>query len=630
MADRPSTAVPPEQANAFLRENFREEELEFVADCLEKGQRQRSPREPVWNESMSNYLVALPGERAVPFIGSDSVTTSSSLRRENPRARSQLKSTETSQAIDALAAQGIAMMMPNMDFLRATPVGSDDPEKARYLSRLLQRTLQAPGNYGTNYLAFKDGFILGTAIMEIGWSTRSRIQVAPVPVFDEETGMLIGRDSDVAEVVYRDAPLIKNIDRYDFWTDPSGTRISEDMVFVIKRFRLTSQEAWRLAEAGVYRKEQVKAAIRNASGVRKSQSEDGYMDRFPDISMDTATRYKMLTGFECWCEYPGKVPKGQARNRVITVLEGENVRSHINPFYDGEFPFVEVVLNPVPGRFDGLSPAEVVRYIQDSLDGLMMVANDTADLAARGVLLKAHAFGGNDDQLRRRLPGDVINCVNPDALKPLPVDTSALGFAQSEMMRRAQMIQQGTGANQPEISGDRQTATGVSEAVRLASQRVDLMVRLVEKDNYPRIGRLLHSRLRQFLSPEREATIAGERFPMTLEEIDFDADIAFNGSNQAENKFQTAAKYREAINVLGSNPDLVLVNPGLVTRYLRDGIDLVEAEEIVQEHRENLMKLRQQGMENQQNIKGGAPQGAADNMSGAVAGEVQREGVRVA
>jgi hypothetical protein len=214
-----------------------------------------------------------------------------------------------------------------------------------------------------------------------------------------------------------------------------------------------------------------------------------------------------------------------------------------------------------------------------------MVFNDAADLAVHMPLLMGNAFGGDPDRLRRRMPLDIIECTNVEAVKPLPVDTNVLTFAANEMMRRKLTMREAAGAPNPtqgiEASGE-QTATEVSTISRFATQRVELMTQVIEKDDLPWIGRTIHSRLRQFLPDEGAiATLAGEQFRVRLDDIDFDSDVRFVGSRQAISKFQNTARYREALNVLGTNPEIVMLYPELVTRYFRDGLDMADAENVV-------------------------------------------------
>jgi hypothetical protein len=343
-----------------------------------------------------------------------------------------------------------------------------------------------------------------------------------------------------------------------------------------------------MAQAGIYDMADVMLAIRTGGDTQSKQpdgiggqgSQAGVMPEYQHL---LPQKYGQITGFEGWGEVPFREPDGY-QNRVITILNGVRVRSHLNPFIDGNKPFKEVLVNPIPGRHYGLAPAEVIRFLQDAADNLLMVFNDAADLAVHMPILMGNAFGGDPDRLRRRMPLDVIECANVDAVKPLPVDTNVLTFAANEMMRRKIVMREAAGAPNPtqgiESPGEG-TATEASLISRFATQRIELMTQVIERDDLPWIGRTTHSRIRQFAPDEGYiATLAGEQFRVRLDDIDFDSDVRFVGSRQAISKFQNTARFREALNVLGTNPEIVMLYPDLVTRYFRDGLDIADAENI--------------------------------------------------
>jgi hypothetical protein len=481
-----------------------------------------------------------------------------------------------------MAGQGIGLLMPNLDFIEAMPKGSDDVQKGRYLSRMLQSMLRMPGLYKTNYLTFKDGFIIGTGLIEIGWEARSRVQMTLVPVFDPDTDEFLGQRYEPREVMFRNGPLVRQIDRYDFYPDPSGTSIQVDMEFCGKRFRTPQYAAIDLANAGTWDKEGVARAISHENSPRGPARSDTTPRRFMDLRREAPSMYDILHAVTLWAHLPFR-PADGVRNRVITIINGELVENHMNPFQDGNFPVKEFVMNPIHGRFDGLSPAETNRYLQDSEDNLLMDITDTSNMAARGVLLAGVGLGINVDRLRRRSPGDVIPCNDPTLLSAVPFDATALSLAMQEMQRRADQQRRSAGSinAQTIASVDRPTATSTNQLVRLASQRVELMVQLLERDGYPWMGKTLHSRIRQFLGKEGQAIMFGEPFPIDLAQIDYEADVNFVGSRFAESPIQKQAKYEKAMSVLGANPQVVQLAPMLAERWLKDGLQITEAEAII-------------------------------------------------
>jgi len=566
------------------------EEAEFVMDFVDKSTQLRDKFSVVWDEILDNYLVApvgTPMSRAFPRIGDPAVAdypfiTPNALGSTSRGSR--LKDPETHQIVETLTAQALGLLLGGKEYITARALGKDDPEKARLMARLLMAILEQPGVYRTFYQSFKNAFLFGTSILEFGWETRSRNQLVEVPKFDM-LGRLAARDLIPEEVMYRNRPLIREVDIYDFYPDPSGTRIQEDMVGVVKRFRITKAEAMRLANAGVYDIEDVRQAIAaESSRTGGKRGERGGTRKFDHLPDDLPNAYGVLTGFEFWGESPiGTADK--VSNRVITLLSGLRVRSRINGFVDGNIPFKEVTVNPISGRFYGLSPAEVIRFLQDSADNLLMVFNDAADFAVRGPLLVGHAFNGNPQQLRERKLNDIIECANPDAVKPIPTDLNSLQFAAQEMLRRKITMREATGATDAvqtiESKGDK-TATEINETLRLSSSKIEAQVQLVERDDYPWIGRKIHALLRQF-SPEGGAiaTLGGEFFEVPFEVINVEADIRFVGARQAVSRFQQGLGVREALRIMQENPLGLIQFGDLYVQLFRDSLHMDNAEEVV-------------------------------------------------
>lgn len=154
------------------------------------------------------------------------------------------------------------------------------------------------------------------------------------------------------------------------------------MVGVAKRFRITRAHARELAQQGVYDANTTELVVRRSNKTSET-SKSGSDSRFPGETRSVPRDTGYLEGFEYWGQVPYATADG-ADNRVITVLEGEVVRDSINPYFDGGIPFKEIVVNPIAGRFYGLGPAEVIRFLQDEADHRLMTVNDAMDMATRG------------------------------------------------------------------------------------------------------------------------------------------------------------------------------------------------------------------------------------------------------
>jgi hypothetical protein len=620
----------------------RMEEVEYLLEFIERSDRYRQMFVPIWDEVLANYLVTPYGSAGAGLMWTRSGEARVPYRNtgKRKRVRSVLKDPETHQVIETVTAQAIGLLLGGRDYITAVPLGVDDYEKARLLARLIQAVMESPGVWRTHYQLFKDAFLFGTAILKIGWETRARKQ------------FVRGRGGKLKpeDVVYRDRPLQRIVDHYNFYPDPTGTRINEDMVGVAERFQITFREALRLSEPGpngeppVYDKAMVDLAIRNRLHQNEKAKKGGYNrkdERFPNLPKELPRSMEMLDGFDYYGESP--VPRSDGMsNRVMTLLNGINVRSRGNQFIDGEKPYVEVAVNPISGRFYGLGVGEVVRFLQDSTDHLLMTMTDASNLAVNSPLLVGGGFGGNPQELQERAPNSLIHVNDVKQVEPVPVDIGVLDFAMRELGRRKMSMREASGATNPLQSiptSDRATATEVSELVRLASQRVEHMVLLIERDAYPRIGRMIHARLRQFL-PEggAVATMAGEPFEVPLEAVDIEADIRFTGSRQAGSRFQKAATYRTMAETLGTDAgmQLALLYPEVLVRWFRDGAEITDAEEIIGKATERALAMEKlQVAEGASSAgaggRGGSPPNPNDEEAfGTESGETEREGEALA
>jgi len=261
-------------------------------------------------------------------------------------------------------------------------------------------------------------------------------------------------------------------------------------------------------------------------------------------------------------------------------------------------------------------------------------------------LLVGIGFRGDTDQLRRRTFNGIIECHDPASVGLIPQDFGAIAIGQQELARRKQSMREASGASNPMQSiegGDRQTATEVSTMTRFATQRIDSVVSLMEIDDYPWVGRRIHGLLRQFANETILSKLRGQRLEVPLEMIDFDADVEFVGSRQAQTQFQQLMANKEAVNILGTNPDVVEQYPDLVEVML-EALEIPDAKrqvaraiEVAQQRRAFEAAMAQQ-LAKKFPAGGGGEMGATQNNAisggeadfGTLAGETEKQGEAVA
>jgi len=643
LPDPQSTAIG---APVILTDEIRQiEEAEFVLDFVGRSRDYMQPFLPIWSEVDDNYMVTPFGTTVVDSLGALLGLRTAGVARRTTETMSRLKDPESHQIVETLAWQGIGMAIGAPNYLQATPIGMDDPEKARLISRLLMATLDGAGVYRTMYQLFKGAFTRGTSILETGWESRERTQMVKKPIFNPLSGAIDAYGLSPDSVIYRDRVLLREIPIRNFYFDPSGTRLGDDMSGAAKKFRTNWWKAAEYGNAGIYDREPTREAIRTAQGANTPREAQILEQEFPRLeAIDAPNQYGSVNGFEFCGEVPFNRKGG--RNRVITLLNGRWVRGRPNPYLDGELPWDAMVINPIGGRIYGLSPLEVIRFLQDSTDNFMMIYSDAADLAIRGPMLLGQAFGGDMEKVRLRRLNDVIQCRNVDAVKPMPIELGALTFAMPELARRKQTMREAAGATDPSQAiqgeGQDQTATQNTNLMRMAGGRVRGMVELAERDFFPNVARKIHSRIRQFAEPDILARLQGEVFGVKLSDIDVEADVRFTGSQQGENAFTTNATYSQIVATLGSIPlATVRAFPDVFIKWFRDGLKAPDAESIVQRaiqlaDQQDAQAAQQAQAENAaggsapSTARGGSPPAQVKLPTGTPAGEAEQSGGMIA
>lgn len=587
MADTQSTAASPLVADVdALAAN---DEREYFLEFLEISDAAREPHLATMDEIWENWLVALPGSTERHFLWPRST---GNVPSSFVSGQTRLKDPETHQIIQSMTAQALTLMFAPQEYISTKPVGAgQDYEKARASGMVITGFLERPGEFLTDYITLTTAFIFGTAYQEIGWETRARLQYALVPIIDD-MGVQHGRRIVPKEVIYKDQPLRRVIDNYDAYPDPGGTRIHTDMRGFGKRFEIYEEEARALAQSPgegippVYDPAAVERAIR-AGRYTGGSDPVGTSSRMNDYTKNRSegSRYmNKMTGFEYHGFSPVRRRDGFSQ-RTLTMLNGVMVRSSGMPYISGQIPIKEFTPMPVPGRHWGLSPAAVIRFLQDAADANLMLITDMLTNAMYGPLMVSPGFGGDREALRNRHVRQLIEVLDPTKVAQVPTDYNAMRFGIDWYGRQKQVMRESSGRTDPvqaiPTSGDK-TATEVGELVRLASQRIETMIQLIERNDYPWIGRTLHERFRQFMGDaEVWMRFAGEPFQFTFDDIDTDVDVRFVGSRYAMSRFQKIAGLRDAINTIATGLPILPLMPDLFIRLLRDGLEVGDAEAIV-------------------------------------------------
>jgi len=509
--------------------------MSFVAS----SEKYRSQFLDKWEEVIQNFIVQ--PQREPERVGSSPYRRSGSIYRTNEtKKRVILKDGETHKVVMTYVAILMTQLFahPRNEYVTALPVGwEDSSERGPTVTKLLRYVFSLPGHFRTFVETLTDTILVGTSVIESPWSYEEKqmiVRTVSSDMYGEQSS-----EQMMAVPSYDDIKL-RNIDVLDFYPDPAHYRI-QDSCMVAKKFRMTAYEARKLAAAEIYDKVKVEEAIR--SGVNSSGRDKDSFRKGLDQPLDTEalTAFQEMTGYEGWGEFPDDVgikdqDTKQAFTRgVVTVLNGIDVRSKAWPLADPHAPFHTFIINPVQGRFYGISPAEVIRYDQSFADALKM-------LLAEAVIRQVHppiAYDSDAEfdtvKLRAWQPDIPIPIRGgPSAIGTLRYDANvANGFAMMSGVKVGMQEDSGAlGALQGQSGPDRESATVGSNRYQYAKNRPELAAMVIEKECLPPLAQAILRRYQQFLGgiDDLKSRVGELPEPAWLGDIMGDFDIQFVGS----------------------------------------------------------------------------------------------------
>jgi len=535
-----------------------EEKVAFAMGFVGHSEDFRSQYVERWQEILENFTVGSgwgPGQITTsdPFrSGSNWVSTPS-------MDRIFLKDPETHQTIMTYASKLVRTLFGDVhgEYIQAVPVGWEDAAKAETVTRLLRYAFCLPGTFRSFVEAIVDMLLFGTSIVEVSWRFDEREML--VRAVEEQGGIEVPSQIRQRVPVYDDVQITP-IDVQDFYPDPGEYRI-ERMRAAAKRFQVSWLQAKALADRGLWREAQARR-LEHYSPQQTSDRHRWREDLDQPSNRERMGEFRPLVGYEFWGEVPWADEEESSR-RVLTIVGEELVRDDPWPLADAELPFKTLTVNPVCGRFYGISPGEVIRYDQDFADVLK-------ELIARAVIRSVHppiAFDADADMdigMLRRWRTDMPIPVRggPAAIGTLrydaniPAAMSMLGLLKQNMEQAGGAM----GAIQGEAGPAREPATAAAFRVQSAMDRPELAALVLERDAMPAIGRAVLRRYQQFLNGREElASRIGELPEGTwLGDIYGDYDVEFRGSRLMMTRQQRLQAWDRLIAMAGAIPELAI------------------------------------------------------------------------
>lgn len=553
----------------------------FCMGFISSSDRYRSQYIDRWEEVLANFMV-LPAW--------DQFSTQRSPYRQGEVYRSGrqqiiLKDPETHKLVMTYVAKIMRTLFGDSrrEYVKAEPVGYEDAkQKAPTVTKLLRYDFGLPGMYRGFQENITEMMLVGTSIGESPWRYEER-SMPVVSVMSDASGTR-GTSERLTVPVYDDVDY-RPVAVTDFYPDPSRYRI-QDMCGAAKRFRMNAYEARAMGRTGIYKSEAVERAI----GGRRENSTDADTSNYrrgidlPE-NFEGPSEFQEMVGYEYW----GEVPYDSGSQRmVVTILNGEVVREDQYPLADPALPFHSFIVNPVVGRFYGISPAEIVRYDQSFADAMKI-------LMAEAVVRMVHppiAFdpdGDPDIAALKAWKTDALVAVKggPAGVGTIPYGANiAAGMNLMGLLK--QNIQESSGAV-PGVQGEpgpsREAATAAAFRVNAAMDQPELVARLLEEECLPPIGRAFLRRNQQFLAldPDPDGALrrrVGEQpEPIWIGDIMGDFDVTFSGSRQAMTRQQKLQATQTLTSMAAAIPQLAAAIPWdgeAIARLIGDILELPE------------------------------------------------------
>jgi len=607
--------------------------LDFINDCIEQAQQIRKEYEPHWYENWANYRVE--SDTSQSQSKSYPLATGSAGKLEMSPINF-LKTPESHQGVNTLRALLLASLFGTRDYVQADPVGDEDIEAAKRVSRLVMFGCERPGNFRTNYETVGDALIYGLGSYSARWKRDIRLVPRRMPVpdpvnpgeflRDPQTGAIMSVLQNVMAPI-NDDPTLETDDLFDTWFDPAANRFDQ-LTWKIKRFRIRDEELEALKadpnwdSAGIA--EVLRSEPDNKSiGPDKQENPKLLTENLTIEDTKDVAKYGFYGGFM----FEGTIPKDVAENIgkidhngsvVIRIVDGIVIQAIQSPQRNGRIQGGSITVLPTGRGIYGLSPLTIVRYLQDVSDTQMILTVQALIESVYQNYLIGGDMGPNFARdLETRRPREVFTLQGDiDQIQPLPKDYTGLQIAVGALNVISQTIRNAMNARDPvqglsRQSGD-QTATETQIVASAALQNTDQLAILIERDELPVQGRLINDLYYINLDDEKKVfRRVGESETTEVNYFDIDAvtDINFVGARSLLSKAGKANQFRDFANVLASNPFTAASVDWhtFVKRYGDEALDVKGLEQLmIQDPEEIVARMQAMGLSNTVGNDGGA------------------------
>lgn len=553
--------------------------VEWIDDCVEQAHAVRKELEPQWYENWANYRVEsyynvnYP-DKQYPLAGGGH-------NRFDLSPINFLKTPESHQGVNTLRALLLAGLFGTRDYVQADPIGDEDVEAAKKVSRLTMYGLERPGNFRTNYETLGDSLIFGLGSYSGRWRTENKLVPRRVPVPDPTnpgeflTNPMTGSIMTVLQNVMAptfDDPVLETDDLFDTWFDPSANRFDQ-VRFKVVRFRIRDEELDTLRDDPNWDKAGIDLVLESEPDGRATGPD---LTEHPKLITENLTlddiKEVSKYGFYGGWMFEGTVPKevageiGGIDHRgtvVIRIVNGICIQAIQSPQRQGKIQGGTITILPTGRGIYGLSPLTVIRYLQDVSDTqLILTVQALIESVYQNYITSGDQGPDFARDLETRRPREVFTLQGDiDQLQPLPKDYTGLGISIQALNLISQTIRNAMNARDPvqgimKQTGDT-TATESQLVAGAALQNTDQLAVLIERDELPVMGHLINDLFYVNLDDEGKVfRRVGESEPTSVNYFDIDSvsDITFVGARSLLNRTQISSQFRDFANAMLSNP----------------------------------------------------------------------------
>jgi len=558
--------------------------MDWIDDCVEQADKPRKQLEPQWYENWSNYRVESGGNN---YPNKQYPMASGGASNFQLSPINFLKTPESHQGVNTLRALLLSGLYGTRDYVQADPVGDEDVEAAKRVSRLVMFGLERPGNFRTNYETLGDSLIFGLGSYSARWRNEVRLVPRRLPVPDPsgQEEFLRGPDRpdgkpgaimtvlQHVEDTIHDDPSLETDDLFDTWFDSSGNRFDQ-LKYKVKRFKIRDEELEVLKPDENWDSE----GIARVLDTKPSGSQAGpERSSHPKLITENLTEEDLKDvhkfGYYGGWMFEGMIPKEVADeigedvdhrgSVVLRVINGILVQAIQSPQRNGQIQGGTITILPTGRGIYGISPLTIVRYLQDVSDTQLILTTQALIESVYQNYLVSGDLGPNFARdLETRRPREVFTVQGDiEQLQPLPKDYSGLQIAVGALNLISQTMRNAMNARDPvsgiQRQGGEQTATETQVVAAAALQNTDQMAILIERDELPVQGRLINDLY--YINLDDEGKVfrrVGETEPEQVSYFDIDSvtDINFIGARSLLSKAGKANQFRDFASVMASIP----------------------------------------------------------------------------